>query len=447
MGIAKDLQDVLEFGDVPELKVFHKYIDPVFVEEALKAAGVATLRRRRLPAEQVLWLVIGMAMMRDRPITDVAARLDLVLPDARDSLIAPSALSSARARLGAKPLAWLFARTGAEWGCKSAEAHRWRGLQLFAIDGTTLRVQDTAENREYFGLVSTHSQLQSAYPVVQLVALMAVRSHLLVAASFGPNRISELTLAEELHDSLPPYSLTIMDRNFISPRSLWPIQSGKHQRHWLVRLRKNVKWTELKRYSDDDLLVERKTTSRTHEQMPELPATMQMRAIRYKPPGGEPGWLMTSLLDPVLFPAEEIAALYHERWEIELGYDEIKTEMLEHAEPLRSKTVEGVQQEIWGLLLAYNLIRLEMEQIADEAQVEPLRISFVEALRYIRSEWEWCAIGTPGSIPKKLKKLRQTIKHFILPPRRHERRYPRAVKRPKSPYPKKRRTQVAVAAK
>jgi hypothetical protein len=447
MGFAKDLDDVAQLGELPTLSTFESHIDPVFIEEALAATGVATLRKRRLPAPRVVWLVVGMAMMRDRPIADVARQLELVLPDARDTLVAPSALSSARARLGAEPLEWLFSRTAAAWACESADAHRWRGLQLFAMDGTTLRIQDTAENRDYFGLVSSHGQSQSAFPVVQVVTLMAVRSHVLLAARFGPNRTSELTLADELCGSIPANSLTIMDRNFISPRTLWPIQNNKDQRHWLVRMRKDVTWTELERYSDHDLLVERCVDPRARKKMPELPRNMQMRAIFYHPPGGEPGWLLTSLLDPEVYPAEEVAALYHERWEIELGFDEIKTEMLEHAAPLRSKTVEGVKQEIWGLLLAYNLVRREMEQIADEARVEPTRVSFVAALRFIRSELEWCSIGTPGSIPKKLLKLRQSIKHFILPPRRHERRYPRVVKRIKCKYPKKRRSQVAVAAK
>lgn len=447
MGFAQDIDDVSELGELSTLDTFQSHIDLDLIEQGLSATGVATLRRRKLPAPQAVWLVIGMAMMRDRPIAEVARQLDLVLPDARGTSVAPSALSSARARLGAEPLEWLFNRTAAVWAGESADAHRWRGLQLFAMDGTTLRIQDTAENRDHFGLVSSHGQFQSAFPVVQVVALLAVRSRLLLSARFGPNRTSELTLADELCDSIPANSLTIMDRNFISPRTLWPIQNNKDQRHWLVRMRKDVKWKELERFSDHDLLVERCVDSRARKKMPELPQNMQMRAVYYHPHGGEPGWLLTSLLDPEVYPAEEIAALYHERWEIELGFDEIKTEMLMHAAPLRSKTVEGVKQEIWGLLIAYNLVRREMEQIADEACVEPTRVSFVAALRFIRSEFEWCSIGTPGSIPKKLLRLRQSIKHFILPPRRHKRRYPRVVKRLKSKYPKKRRSQVGVAAK
>jgi IS4 transposase len=86
-------------------------------------------------------------------------------------------------------------------------------------------------------------------------------------------------------------------------------------------------------------------------------------------------------LDAEAYPAKDLAAVYHERWELEIGYDEIKTELLLQKESLRSKSVVGVYQEMWGILLAYNLVRLEMERVADEAKVEPTRISFVAALR------------------------------------------------------------------
>ena len=131
--------------------------------------------------------------------------------------------------------------------------------------------------------------------------------------------------------------------------------------------------------------------------------------------------------------------LYHERWELELGYDEIKTELLDREEAIRSRTPAGVQQELWGTFLAYNLVRLEMERVASEAGVEPTRISFVAALRLICDEWLWCALASPGAIPKHLRNLRASLKTLILPPRRSERRFPRAVKIKMSNYARKRR--------
>ena len=95
-------------------------------------------------------------------------------------------------------------------------------------------------------------------------------------------------------------------------------------------------------------------------------------------------------------------ALYHERWELELGYDEIKTELLDREEAIRSKKPEGVRQELWGILLVYKLVRLEMASIAREAKIAPMRISFVEALRLMRDEWAWLSVTSPGAFTKRL---------------------------------------------
>ena len=131
-----------------QFSVFAQQIEPGWIEEALQSTGRATLRRRRLPAEQVVWLVIGMALMRDRPIVEVVRHLDLALPGRGTSrTVAPSAVAQARSRVGAEPLEWLFLRTAADWAHKSADRHRWRGLALYGVDGSTLRVPDT-ERRE-----------------------------------------------------------------------------------------------------------------------------------------------------------------------------------------------------------------------------------------------------------------------------------------------------------
>jgi hypothetical protein len=146
--------------------------------------------------------------------------------------------------------------------------------------------------------------------------------------------------------------------------------------------------------------------------------------------------VFTSLDDPQRWDASEVFALYHERWEIELAYGEIKTAMLRQAMTLRSQQPEGIAQELWATLLMYNLIRLEITRIAEEAKVAPCRISFTTALRYIIDEWLWTSTTrSPGSVPAKLRAMRQNIRRFILPPRRSERRCPRAVCMSKTRYP------------
>lgn len=141
---------------------FRRSIDPEWVEEALEATGTATLRRRRLPAEQVIWLVLGMALYRHRPIDDLVSRLDLVLAGSGRASMARSAVAQARARVGAEPLKWLFDRCSRKWGHESARRHDWHGLALYGVDSTTIRVPDSQENRNHLGARSSETRAIAA---------------------------------------------------------------------------------------------------------------------------------------------------------------------------------------------------------------------------------------------------------------------------------------------
>lgn len=424
-------------------------VDPEWIEAALQATGTATLRKRRLPAEQVIWLVIGMALFRDRSITEVASSLDLAMPTPTGGpTAARSAVSKARSRLGQDPLAWLFVRSADEWANRSADRDRWRGLALYAVDGTTLRVPDSAQNAKHFGYADAGERGTSAYPLVRMVAVMAVRSHLIASASFGAYDHSEHAYAADLWETIPDNSLTINDKNFLSAETLISLHAGGENRHWMVPAKSNSKWRRLEKFGTNDELVEMNVSSSARTKNPSLPKTWTARAIRYQRKGFRPRTVLTSLTDPEMYPAGELAAMYHERWEIELGYGEIKTDMLNlTTQPLRSTTPERVCQETWGILIAYNLIRLEMERIADEAGVKPTRISFVTSFQHICLVLIGAVFASPGALPKRLRDLRADIKRFILPPRRSERSYPRAVKVKMSNYAKKHRSAAKKARK
>jgi len=436
MRLRESLAVVAEFN--PEkFEDLRRDIDPEWVVQALEATGTATVRRRRLPAEQVVWLVIGMALLRNRSIHEVVSKLDLALP-APSLTVVPSSVAEARARLGADPMEWLFGISADHWAHDSARAHSWRGLALYGADGTTLRIPDSPENAAHFGY--SHSvRGESAYPLVRAVGLMALRSHLLASVAFGPYATSEIAYTAQLWSAVPRDSLTIVDKLFFSAGILIPLARDGQNRHWLIRAKKNLRSHVIQRFGPRDALVELNVSSEARKKDPSLPKTWRVRAITYQRKGFRPQALLTSLLNPKTFPADEIADLYHERWELELGYDEIKTELLDREETIRSRSPAGVRQELWGVFLAYNLVRLEMERVADEAGVEPTRISFVAALRLISDEWLWCAIASPGAIPKHLRNLRASLTTLILPPRRSERRYPRALKIKMSNYPRKRR--------
>lgn len=440
--LSAALSEVADWTQCESLETFRSHIDPEWIERALEATGTATLRRRRLPAEQVLWLVLGMALCRNRPIHEVVSKLDLVLPEARGSTpVARSSVAQARQRVGAEPLRWLFEHSAERWALRNAQTNAWRGLSLFAMDGSTLRVADSDENRSHYGLADGGHRGKSGYPLVRINTLLAIRSHLILGAEFGPYARSEHDLSRYLWDRVPDRSLTIVDKNYLAARLLLGLQRDGTDRHWLVRSKKSTKWNVLKSFGRFDKLVELTVSSKARRKDAWLPKTFVARAISYRRKDSrERQWLLTSLTDAQAYPAAEMVDLYHERWEIELAYDELKTHMLEAEETIRSRTVEGVAQEIWGILLAYNLIRLEMAAIAAEAGVVPIQISFVQALRFIRDEWEWCAVASPGTIPKKLQDLRRRVLSFVLPSRRSERRFPRAVKIKMSNYAKKRRS-------
>jgi hypothetical protein len=436
--LADDLALLSERPDTEDFSRFRGSIDPAWIDQALSWTGTATLRKRRLPASQVVWLVIGMALLRNRPIRDVVDKLDLALGDDQP-LLAPSSIAEARARLGEEPMLWLFARTAHAWAHASAARDRWKGLALYGVDGTTLPMPDTRENTEHFGK-SNGKHGVSGYPMLRMAALIALRSHLVASAAFGPYATSEHYLAAELWSALPENSLTIVDRGFFAANILLTIGNGAPNRHWLIRAKTNTRTRVLKVLGPGDELVEMEVSAQARAQNPSLPSTWIARSLHYQRKGFQPQRLLTSLLDVEKYPAEQIAELYHLRWELELAYDELKTEMNGGTSSiLRSKSPGRVNQEMWGLLQAYNLVRYEMEQIADEAQVPPTRISFATVFNMICDEWLWLAgTATPGAIPRQLKRLRSDVRRVVLPERRN-RTYPRAIKvKTPSRYPRKR---------
>lgn len=423
-----------EFGVADNLDRLRMHIPAGWIDAALEWTGTTTIRRRRLPAEQVVWLVIGMGLFRNEPLEYIVDALELALPDREHTPVARSAVTQARQRVGEEPLQCLFDVTARHWAKRSADAHMWRGLSLYGVDGSTLRVPDSPDNRaEFGGQNAGGGRGESGYPQVRVVALMALRSHVLQAFRFAPYSTGETTLARELWPELPEHSLAIVDRNFLVKKDLIALERLGH-RHWLTRTKTNTRWAVTEQLGKDDYLAEWEVNE------PGIPKTWTIRVIHYKRRGHPPSTLLTSLLDPKKYPAKEIVELYHERWELELGYDELKTHQLERLEALRSRSPEGVRQELWGIALAYNLVRVEMERIADELKVLPTRISFATTLMYMRDELSRMGGRTfsPGTIPRRLDDLRRHLKRLLLPERRTHRTFPRAVKIKMSSYPRKR---------
>lgn len=417
-----------------DLAVLSRAIDPGWIAQALAVTGKASIRRRKLPAEQVVWLVIALALYRNQSIPEIVAHLDLVLPDEVNPDIAKSALTQARQRLGDGPLAQLFAMSAAAWDLRHQHGQSWRGLARYAVDGTTLRVPDSAENRTHFGAQSYASGVVASYPQVRMVTLTALASHLVRDATFGEYGKNEMRYVQQLLANIPDYSLTVFDKGFLSAEILLGLQHHGQQRHWLIPAKSNSKWQRLEEGATD-YRVRMKVSPQARERRPELPEYWEARAIETVSRHGHKRILLTSLLDVEQYPAKEIAQQYSTRWEIETSYRELKQGMLGDELTLRSGTPETVRQEIWGVLLAYNMVRLELAEVAREAGVSATDLSFTMALHYLRYEWSWMAITSPGKLPAHLQRLRIRLGEMVLPKQRRGRECPRIVKTLPQRYP------------
>jgi len=432
MSFAEELQSTAEWS--PEtLSTFQRDIPADWIEEALRKTGTVSLRRRRLPAEQVVWLVLGIGLYRERSIRDVCDKLDLALPEAEKPFVAISALAQARARLGEEPLRYLFLSSAEAWR-EQEKDEGFHGLQLLGVDGTVFDVPDSPENGETFGFIQARKGHTPAFPSVRLCALMSLKSHLLVDATFGPCTTGEINHTRQLVGSAPAHSLTLFDRCYFCAELLLSWQQAQPESHWLTPLKTKLRHQIIEQYGPNDALVEMPVSPQARKAYPHLPETWQARRVTYANPKGEIKGFLTSLTDPTRYPVEDLLKVYWERWEIEQGYGELKNRQLRNEMVLRSQKPDGVKQEMWGILLAYNLIRLEISRIAEEAAVSPLRISFIMALRYIQDEFLWCAVASPGTIPSKLRQLRANVKQFIIPERKRPPN-PRAVRKSKTRYP------------
>ena len=419
----------LRNGQPEDISRFAASLPSELVDQALKVTGKASFRKRKLPASQAVWVVIGMALFSDRSIQRVIEHLELVV----DGLIHSSAVTRARRKIGFSPLIWLFRRIAEAWGALGET--RWNGLSLYGVDGSHLRVDDSEKNDKFFGRPKGRDV--SGYPQLRMVGLMNLASRMLTGAAMGPWNIGEASLARQLWGSIPNDSLTIIDRGFLSFCILLQVLSTDSNRHFLIRLKKNSTFHVKRVLSDGSAIAHIKPTKTLRVQNPDLPLFISVRLISYCHPGGRHGLLMTSLVDHHAYPAEDIIEVYHKRWELEVGFDELKTDMLGKKEALRSKTPEGVEQEFWGIMLVYNLLRREMASVAQSKGLEPSRISFTGALLLVQNFFLSSLTASPGTLPKELAEMERSMgRSMVLPERRKNRRYPRQIKIKMSNYKK-----------
>jgi hypothetical protein len=258
----------------------------------------------------------------------------------------------------------------------------YRKWKLVSLDGSTLDVADTPDNAQTFGRPGS-SRGTSAYPQIRLVSLVENGTHVLFGTQMAGCRTSEVALTRKVLQALKPGMLCLADRNFLG-YELWS-QARETKADLLWRGRKNLRLDKEQIFPDGSYLSRIYPSDRDRRQQTK---GIPVRVIEYRlegVPDSEPLYrLLTTILDPKKAPAEQLAALYHERWEIETAFDELKTHLRGAQIVLRSQTPNLVKQEFYGLLMAHFAIRGLMHEAALKAGEDPDRLSFTHAVRVVR---------------------------------------------------------------
>mgnify|MGYP003589857210 FL=1 len=383
-GWVKPVSD-RRLSDLVSVGVLTRVFPPDLVDEVIAEVGRTEQRHRSLPARVMAYFAIGMALYSEGSYEDVLGQLTDGLSWAsgwQESFVPPSksAIFQARARLGAEPLAALFARVAQPIGTEAMPGAWLAGRRLVAIDGTCLDVADTVGNEAFFGRPGVNKGEKSAFPQARLVALAECGTHAIFDAAIGACTVSEPVLAGELLDRLSPGMLLLADRGFTS-YALWR-RAAATGADLLWRAKTGLRPEHVETLSDGSWLARMRLSTDTSAP----PVTV--RVVDYSVDDGrdnpETYRLLTTLLDPGEVTATELAAAYVQRWEIELAFDELKTHQRGPRTVLRSKSPDLVQQEIWGHLCCHYAIRTLMTEAAAHAGHDPDRVSFVAALRIIR---------------------------------------------------------------
>ncbi|MVW87129.1 IS4 family transposase [Pseudomonas sp. PB101] len=433
MRLARALELTHNIASTPNsIEGLDSLLDPSLVEQALEQAGVATLRKRRLPLEMMLWCVISMAFFRRMSAWDVVSRMNIMLPGQRP-LVAPSAVVQARQRLGCEAVRQVFHLTQKSWH-EAVDHPTWAGLRLLGVDGVVWRTPDTPENRARYDSASNQHG-DTGFPQIRMVCQMELTSHMLIGSAFDGYRSNEMKLAEQLIDTTPDHSLTLFDRGFYSLGLLHQWQQAGTERHWLMPLKKGTQYEVVQRLGRQDAVVLLSTSPQARKQWPGLPERLTARLLS-KTVKGKVCQILTSMADPLRFPSDEIVDLYSQRWEIELGFREMKQTLLNSSYTLRSKTPEMVEQELWGVLLGYNLLRYQMVEMSRHCPgIYPCEMSFSACTWAILGFINSVSADRSGNIPKYLAELHASAPHYVLPHRREERIYPRAIRLKSPKYP------------
>jgi Insertion element 4 transposase N-terminal/Transposase DDE domain len=383
--------------DYISLGVITKTFPMKEVRAVLAATGRASVRQRELPAPVVVYYVIALALYMQASYREVLRCLMegiqwLLDPSAAVKVAGKSGISQARTRLGWEPLHRLHDAVVRPIAVRATRGAWYRGWRLVSLDGSTLDVADEDVNAAAFGRPGS-SRGSSAFPQIRFVSLVESGTHVLFGSRMADYATGEIPLAKAVVGGLQTGMLCLADRQFFGFQ-LWT-QAGDGGADLLWRIKKNTRLSCDRRLADGSYLSrifpsERDWRHKTNG--------VRVRVVDYRLHGiadAEPLYrLVTTILDHAKAPAKELAALYHERWEIETALDELKTHLRGAKIVLRSKTPALVRQEFYGLLMAHFAVRSLMHEAAVSADADPDSLSFIHAVRVVRRK-----LPTYGAIP------------------------------------------------
>lgn len=340
-----------------------------------------------------IWLLVLMALYRDLSVYGVYQKLlsflDVGRPEDSFVSVTAEALVKARARLGEAPLREIFR--------KQADAVQTRASfkkhKLWVIDASEFTIPDTPENVEEFG-----RRGDACYPSVKAVVLIDVFGRRVRECAWTSWRDHELTSASAVTGHLGPDDLLLLDSGYGSFKLFWEL-AQERKSHFVCRLSSIWNPEVVEVLSKGDTLVRVKTNKKDRAQFyrDKIDPNREMlcRLITFRVGDGETIRLLTNLIDRKKYPKKKLAELYHERWEIEVSFDELKNDLFsvrrgKQPTHFRSKKPEGVKQEAWGLLLCYNLVRGLMVEAAAESGEKPRDLSFSRTTRLLNEYIHFC---------------------------------------------------------
>ncbi len=396
------LSNGTRLSDHVTLGVLTTTIPAAVIDTVLAETGRQSRRQRRLPARLVVYYVMALALYAQASYGEVLRCLLegvrwLRLQGADVALADKSAVTKARTRLGAEPLKALFGRVARPLAEADTPGAWYRGRRLVSLDGTTVDLPDAPALERRFGRPPA-SRGESGFPQLRLLTLTETGTHAIFAVAVDRYEASEVGLAPELLGRLRPGMLCLADRASVG-FGLWRTATATDA-DLLWRLRKNQVLPCRERLPDGSYLsrLDASPKQRRHDE-----DGVTVRVVDYRldgVPDAEPLYrLVTTLLDPAEAPAAELAALYHERWESEGAFAELKVSLPGERLMLRSRRAALAEQELWGLLLAHFALRRLMHEAGRQAGRDPDTLSFLHTARIVRRHLPSHAAFSPSPAP------------------------------------------------